>query len=183
VGNTKKELLERYGRWLKLKRMNSEKTIDVIVSTTRQFLTWLEENNIDITTMGQDDLDDYLSHCYTTLSKNSMVIVTANLKKFLIYFLNKDLDIKIARSTAPERDKTSLTKDEIKEMFKCATGKSLELAILKTLYYTGIRKSELIHLDLEDIDFERLQITIKHGKRDRSRCVNMTRDCASILQR
>ena len=162
--------------------MNSEKTIEVMLSVTRQFLTWLEENNIDIMTIEQDTLDDYLAHCYTTLSKNSMIVVTANLRKLLEHFLNIRLDIKIARPTAPKRDKTSLTKEEVKAMFTCASGNTRELSILKTLYYTGIRNSELVNLNLEDIDFNRLQITIKHGKGNKSRCVNMTTDCSHAIQ-
>ncbi len=133
--------------------------------------------------LGQGTIDDYLSYCHTNLSQNTMVVVTANLRKLLVHFLNLDLSIKIVRHTTPERDKTSLTKNEMKSMFRCTSGNPLESAIIRTLYYTGVRCSELINLNIDDIDFERLQITIKHGKGDKTRIVNMTSDCAHTIQR
>ena len=69
------------------------------------------------------------------------------------------------------------------EIFKHASENPLESAILKTLYYTGVRRSELINLNINDCDFERLQITVKHGKGGKTRVVNMTPDCAMAIQR
>jgi len=46
-----------------------------------------------------------------------------------------------------------------------------------------MRQQELRNLDIDDIDFDRLQITIKHGKGDRHRVVNVTKDCAEAIKR
>ena len=82
---------------------------------------------------------------------------------------------------APNRDKTALTEKEVDAMFKAAEDNPLEYAILKTLYYSGMRQQELRSLDIDDVDFDRLQITIKHGKGDRYRVV--TKDCAAAIKR
>ena len=147
-----------------------------------KFLTWLKKENIKLEDIDQNTIDKYLSLCYKKYAQNSMVVITANLRKFCKHFLKKEIDIKLAKSTAPDIDKTSLTKNEIKEIFKQSSENPLESAIIKTLYYTGIRCSELINLNIEDIDLERLQITIKHGKGDKTRTINMTHDCARTIQ-
>ena len=44
-------------------------------------------------------------------------------------------------------------------------------AILMTLYSTGMRRAELCHLKVEDIDSERMLVHIRHGKGGRDRSV------------
>jgi integrase/recombinase XerD len=44
-------------------------------------------------------------------------------------------------------------------------------AILEVFYSTGLRRGELVHLELEDIDRERGTLLVRHGKGDRDRVV------------
>jgi integrase/recombinase XerD len=44
-------------------------------------------------------------------------------------------------------------------------------AILETLYSTGIRRMELIHLTLADVDAQRGVLTVRQGKGKRDRVV------------
>ncbi len=44
-------------------------------------------------------------------------------------------------------------------------------AILEVLYATGIRKSELTHLKIEDVNFEDMLLTVRHGKGNTDRVV------------
>ena len=46
--------------------------------------------------------------------------------------------------------------------------------MMMTLYATGIRRSELCHLQVADIDSPRMVIHIRHGKGDRDRDVLLT---------
>jgi integrase/recombinase XerD len=47
-------------------------------------------------------------------------------------------------------------------------------AMMMTLYATGIRRAELCHLQVSDIDSPRMVIHIRHGKGDRDRDVLLT---------
>ena len=47
-------------------------------------------------------------------------------------------------------------------------------AMLMTLYSTGMRRAELCHLKVEDIDSARMIIHIRHGKRNRDRDVPLS---------
>ncbi len=45
------------------------------------------------------------------------------------------------------------------------------MILIKTLFYTGVRVSELVSIRLTDVDVERCQIRINHGKGDKDRQV------------
>ena len=53
--------------------------------------------------------------------------------------------------------------------------------IIKTLLYTGVRVSELIHIKINDIDFERCQIRIIEGKGKKDRIVPFPEEFKEIL--
>lgn len=182
MGNTQyNEILQRFEQWLKVKRGNSESTIKLCRNVMSLFFKWLDEKEIELDKINQEIIDDYLLYCDNKYAKNFLICVTITLRKFCI-FMEKNIDIKIARPKAPNRDKIPLTEKEVEAMFKAA-GNPLEYAILKTLYYSGIRQQELRNFDIDDVDFDRHQITIKHGKGNRYRVVNITKDCAEAIKR
>lgn len=183
MGNTQKELLEGYKQWMKIERGNGKITIRNGIAFSRRFLKWLKSNNVDIENIDQETINRYLLYCHQKYARNTLIPITINLRKLCCHFLGKDLKIKVATAKASNRDKTSLTKKEVEAIFDVSKGHPLETAVLKTLYYTGVRESELINLDITDVDFDRLQITIRHGKGDRSRTVNITKSCAVAIQR
>ena len=182
MGNTQDKILQRYATWLKLKRQNNDCTIRTAINQTSLFLRWLERNNIKIEDINQTVVDEYLLYCSNKYSRNSMVPVTINLRKFM-EFLEKDIEVKVQRTTSPQRNKEALTREEIKRMLEAVKDNPLEYAIISTLYYSGMRASELRNLDIDDVDFDRLQIIIRHGKGGRYRIVNITKDCAMAIQR
>jgi len=183
MGNTQKELLEKYRQWLKIERGNSDSTIENSMAFLKIFLTWLDKQKKTIESIDQATIHQYLIHCHDHYSRNSLIPITINLRKFFIHFLSQNIIIKVPGPRAPSRDKSSLTRKEVEAILSAAEGNILELAIIKTLYCTGMRKFDLIGLDISDVDFERLQITIRHGKGDRDRTLNMTRSCAVTIQR
>ena len=186
MGNTQEkygDLLERYKRWMRVERDNSESTVKQMIMHTRHFMEWIEREGVNIKDVGQDTVNKYLEECREKYHPNTMVAITANLRKLFIYFLGKDIHIKMVQPKAPDRDKTPLTREEIERIFEVAKEDALTEAIMKTLYYAGVRQAELRNLDLSDVDFYRLQITVKHGKNDVHRVVNITNDCAIAIQR
>ena len=65
------------------------------------------------------------------------------------------------------------TEAELKKYYEVVwqTKNMQDMMIIKTLLYTGIRVSELIRLNIEDIDFDRYQIRITAGKGKKDRIV------------
>ena len=55
-------------------------------------------------------------------------------------------------------------------------------AILELLYSTGIRMHELVNLDVDDIDFEELEVSIYHGKGNRERLIPVGDEALAALR-
>jgi len=77
-------------------------------------------------------------------------------------------DIKIKRPRKSHYLPDILSKQEVSQLIK-VTYNPKHKAILALLYSTGMRKDELLHLRLSDIDSERMVIRIANGKGKRSR--------------
>jgi integrase/recombinase XerD len=48
--------------------------------------------------------------------------------------------------------------------------------VIKTLYWLGLRRQELVNLDVRDIDFGRKRVTVRKGKGGKTRIVPMIDD-------
>ena len=76
----------------------------------------------------------------------------------------------------------TLSLEEIHRLFTAAGSERDEL-ILRTLYFTGIRREELTNLDVADVHLDRQRIHVRHGKGDKSRLVPITTELATGLSR
>lgn len=179
---THDQVIEQYKQWMRIHRQNRERTIKNCERFTRMFLEYLDEHNKQLPDIMQKDIDEYIAHMWKHYdSQNSLVPTTSNLKKFIVHFLGRDdIQIRCVAAAPPKRDKTALDMDEVRRLFDAADT-PLRRAVIKTLYYGGMRKKELQCLDIEDYDRTRLQITIKDGKGGISRIVNITEDCARSI--
>ena len=66
-----------------------------------------------------------------------------------------------------------LTQEEAVRLIDSASN-LFHRAMLMTLYSTGMRRAELCHLKVEDIDSVRMLVHIRHGKRNRDRDVPLS---------
>ena len=91
---------------------------------------------------------------------------------------------------SPKMDKTypkALYKDQIDAMFKKNNERTDEFAlrdqaILQVLYYCGIRASELVSLDITDINVKNRTLRV-FGKGSKERIVPFATECQKTLQR
>src|SRR5712691_11487616 len=85
----------------------------------------------------------------------------------------------------PKKPKTLpviLSRDEVKALL-LAPSPLKHRAILATLYATGLRVSELCHLQGTDIDSQRMVIQVRQGKGQRDRLVMLSPDLLPLLRR
>lgn len=85
----------------------------------------------------------------------------------------------------PKKPKTLpviLSRDEVKALL-LAPRHLKHRAILATLYATGVRVSELCHLQGTDIDSQRMVIQVRQGKGQRDRLVMLSPDLLPLLRR
>ena len=155
--------LKPYINFLKAKVTTNPGTIVNYLYVVKELHKFIGDKHInDIT---KQDMDDFVASLKERYKTNSMVSRSAGLRNYM-KFLGKDkeIDIKIPQPIETKTEEDCLTVDEVQRIFKATQDNKRDNAILKTLYYTGVRKSELINLNLEDIDFQGKQVTIRNGK-------------------
>jgi integrase/recombinase XerD len=104
-----------------------------------------------------------------------------NYLKAVFRHLRTELDVTVVTKTKSLPDIP--TEDELKRYYETVwTGQNTQdLIIIKTLLYTGARVSELVNIQLADVDFKRCQMRIEFGKGGKDRIVPFPESFKEIL--
>ncbi|MBP3493470.1 MAG: site-specific tyrosine recombinase XerD [Oscillospiraceae bacterium] len=141
----------------------SVNTLSSYVRDISQFQTWLlERGAMDLRKVKKDMIGEYLDHM-KVIGKSPATITrcTASIKSFYTYMLQagfiKTNPAKAVASVKVERKYPEILTSKEVELFleqpKCVDEKGFrDHAMLELLYATGIRVSELIGLDLDDVN-------------------------------
>jgi len=81
----------------------------------------------------------------------------------------------------PDRLPTVLSEDEVAKLIESASN-AYHRVILTTLYATGMRRTELSRLKVEDIDSQRMVIHVRQGKGGKDRDVTLSPRLLEILR-
>lgn len=79
------------------------------------------------------------------------------------------------------KERQILTEDEVKELYKAATTKR-DRALLAVAYGCGLRRSEIVKLNVQDINFSHGTLTVRDGKFGKSRVVPMSEKVITDLR-
>jgi site-specific recombinase XerD len=177
-----------------IEKNQSKKTLINYQHYLNRFLEFT--NDIEISNIDQELITKYrlfLNRIELKPNEN-LTIKTQNyhiiaLRAFLKFCSKKDWKTlapeKIELSKIPERTVEFLTREELEKLFRYADdGKQIGLrnrAILEMLYSTGLRISELVNLDRQNIDFEKGEFSIR-GKGKKVRIVFMSDRAKSWLK-
>ncbi len=140
-------------------------------------------------------LDDSLLEEYAIyqgergLTSSSIARRLSSLKNFFL-FLDKEkiANINISRLDLPKKQRKLpevLSTEEISSLLSSIdTSKkegSRDLAMLLTMYSSGLRVSELLDLKIEDISFNKRIILVRSGKGNKQRSVPINQDCLDVI--
>ena len=134
--------------------------------------------------LGPAHIRTYQLHLLHQQASKSVFIQTVCALRFL-YETTLDRPWMIDCIPYPKRPKTLpviLSRDEVKALL-LAPRHLKHRAILATLYATGVRVSELCHLQGTDIDSQRMVIHVRQGKGKRDRLVMLSPDLLPLLRR
>lgn len=187
-------VVEDFINYLRYERNYSDCTIVAYKKDLLQFLAYLKE--LDATIKFPEDVDADLIRRWEVALMDNMSSVTVNrklssLKSFFKYLMKqkkKSADptrlVKgpKTKKTLPyfvkDQDMERLLDEGVEEDFKSVRNH----LVVEMLYDTGMRRSELVNLKDEDIDYARSQIKVT-GKRNKQRLIPFAVRLKELMQR
>ena len=191
-------LVNDFLEYLEVEKDRSPLTIRDYRQQLRRFTDWLHANS-DVTTPDGVNMDVvrryrlWLAHENgTALSKATQSGYVITLRVFLRYLITqRDIatlspdKIELPKLSAPSV--SFLTRDQVWQLLKSASpgcrpghlnrARLRDRAILETLYSTGLRVSELVSLNRDQIDFSTMEFGVR-GKGGKLRVVFLSRAAA-----
>jgi integrase/recombinase XerC len=172
-------------------RNRSGATVRAYQTDIQQFITWLHENNLVVsspTQIARQDISDYLaSLAERQLSGISRARKVAALREYFRYLVDHEYLTKspLLGVETPKREKhgrTNLSRDEYSAMLSLAGASPRDYAILQTFLQTGLRVSELVALTLDDIDLTNHILHVRAGKGQSYRAIELERKAIQALK-
>ena len=173
------DLIQAYENYLTKVKHASANTISSYMRDIRQFSQWLSATEgIDVIDASQVNIGDYLQHQEAEgRSGATMSRCLASLKNFYLYlvssgFLEKTPVTDIHVDRGEKKLPQILTGREIELLLAqpvCVDAKGYrDKAMLEVLYATGMRVTELISLDIDDINLDLGIIKCNGAKKSRA---------------
>jgi len=174
----------------------SKNTVSVYISEAYKLLKYFHDNGFDIHNISQDIIITYLSHSRINrnLSINSYSRLVITIKTFLSYLyrngsINADIALDLKTPNKVEKKREVLSENDIKEIEAYLKNRNEkfrhENLRNKIIFYLGIkcglRKSEVIKLKWQDIDFINNEVKIICSKGGNDRIVYFNDDLKRLL--
>jgi integrase/recombinase XerC len=169
----------------------SPKTLRAYGDDLQQFLGWVEKNRVDWDNpqrFSRVDIEGFMSY----LAGQQMTGVTrvrklAAIRKFFT-FLEENTVIAgnpantVKGARREEKEPGILYKEQYKALLYEASDNVRDYAIIMTFLQTGIRLSELVNLQVDDVDFEHRVLTVRQGKGKKDRQIPLVDEAVKALR-
>lgn len=173
------DIIQAYENYLSKVKQASENTISSYMRDIRQFSEWMQMGGIsDVVNATQGNIRDYLAHLQAEGKSGATVSRSlASLKNFYAYVVSSGF-----LEASPVSSDIRVKREE-KKMPQILTGKEVELlleqpacvdpkgyrdkAMLEVMYATGMRVTELISLNVEDVNLNLSVVKCHSGKKSR----------------
>ena len=171
------EVKDEFLSYLIVERGDSKATIDNYYIDLDQFISF--EENKDISLLKRDDISDFINYLSSKGLKTSSIIRRSTVIRLFYIYLNKEklIDVPLTGLYLPKNEKhlpSVLSTDEVDALLDCFDlTKEVEIrdkAMLETMYASGLRVSELLSLELGNINFVQGYIKTK-GKGSKERII------------
>ncbi len=172
------DLIGAYENYLTKVKQASANTVASYMRDIRQFSDWLRvEEDMDVVDVEQVNISNYLSHLEEDGRSGATVSRSlASLKNFYAYlvtsgFLEKTPVTEIRVTRGEKKLPQILSNREIELLLAqpvCVDAKGYrDKAMLEVMYATGIRVTELIDLDVDDVNLEMGVVKCSGSKKSR----------------
>ena len=127
---------------------------------------YFREKNITLKGLQAKDIQDFYQEQLNRVKASTVIHYHANIHKALKYAVKLELisNNPADRVERPKQEKfqgSFYSSEELNDLFDAVAGTRLELAVLLGAFY-GLRRSEIVGLKWDAIDFKKNTITINH---------------------
>lgn len=160
------DLIQAYETYLVKVKQASANTVSSYMRDIRQFAGWLyDQAGIDVLSVSQDNIHDYLNYLQSVGKSGATISrALASLKNFYAYTVSSGFleESPVVASLHVERGEKKLPQilsgREVELLLSQPSGLDAkgirDKAMLEVMYATGIRVSELIELNVEDVNLD-----------------------------
>ena len=171
----------------------SEFTIRTYRVNIEYLMKYLKTNDINFTDISSKTINDYKLHLIENTDRNTTSINT-NLRHINTYlkwcyeseYITEQIKVKYSKVT--QEPKEIYTDDDIKILLRkpkiseCSYTEFRTYCIINMLVSTGIRRSSLLNIKLEDIQWSKQLIKLSHTKNKQIHYVSMTSKLTTVLK-
>ena len=172
------DLILSFENYLKTEKRSPKNTLDSYLRDVGQFLSYCKMNNIKkVTKIDSNVITKFYDYLYSLgKSQSTVARVSASLRCFFTYLIKigvitESPVIKTKTATAERKLPEILTSKEVLNLLSQPNGndyKSLrDKAMLELLYATGIKVSELVELDIAELNLQIGFLNLKTSKNER----------------
>ncbi len=181
LSQTQQHVIDAFSKYLNGKRY-SDSTIETYTFLVADFIGYYHKSALEDLTNRSVELyieDVYIKRKYS-ISKQRQFI--SALKVFNVFYPETGIDaVELVRPQKSRRLPSVLSKQEIIHLIRVTTNLK-HRAIIAMIYSCGFRISELINLELKDIDIDRRQILIRNAKGRKDRYVIIAESFIPLLK-
>ncbi|MBE6138529.1 MAG: site-specific tyrosine recombinase XerD [Firmicutes bacterium] len=170
-------LLNDFCDYLKIDKKYSNLTVESYHIEIKKYLDFFKDKNLNIENIKNTDIKEYLHHMkQSKISDRSLAHNVSAIRTFYKFLLiekiidinpSEFLELPKLKKTLP----TALSKEEVETLLDINLKDNYSYrnkAMLELMYATGLRVSELVHLKINDIDFENCFVrTMGKGNKER----------------
>ena len=156
----------------------SDNTLQSYKRDIKQYESYVEENNINYLKVNEESIRKYLEHLNEIGKKSSTVSRNlASIRSFYQFLirikeLSKDPTENIQSPKVAKRIPSILTSKEVELLLEQPQDVDLkgirDKAMLEFAYATGMRVTEIISLNIEDVNLEEGYVLCKYGSKQRN---------------
>lgn len=176
----------RHSRDPMIKLQQEMKLRNFSQKTVKSYIFYIKEclrfSGVDPRSTTQKDVRSYLEYLVDkNLSASTLNIAYSALKFYFSNILHRKFFSYIPRAKKVKKLPVVLSKNEVKKIISSIKNKKHQ-CVVSLLYGTGLRVSELTHLQMQDIDLERRLIMVSKGKGFKDRLTLLPGSLCLILK-
>lgn len=160
-----------------------ESTIETYKNVVSKFLELIKKNPENIT---KSDIDKYEGSC-VKYQNNSLANRYSAVNKYLHFLIDKEILEEKAKKwiLKPPKKKAvikhPMTTKQVEKLFEVSKRNPRDRAIFMTLYYGMLRRSELIALNIDNVDFKKKTVDVLDAKGGVDATINLTQRCIDAI--